>query len=331
MAPIASFLQPAPMEMRRALVIGSLETAQDGSYQAAISSLTAGGNEVEKQLLDRIVDQATTLASSHFTSIDVILGASDYTSLAPNLQSFLSSLYTSLSPLGTIRFMNISDSDLSQSLSVYFSNIIGLPITSSSTSTSTFAVQKPSASMSGSAPHTDADAPSPASSAPAVSVSLRARRPMNAAKKSSKALIWTLSSTTPSSTIDPISLLTPSDLERPIPTCEPPLADGAPIKRKRACKGCTCGLAEVEAEEAANAPVIVLDTRADNEGGTVKEMSQSDRERLKVAAANAGKATSSCGSCFLGDAFRCAGCPYLGLPAFEPGQKVEIDFGMDDI
>ena len=32
----------------------------------------------------------------------------------------------------------------------------------------------------------------------------------------------------------------------------------------------------------------------------------------------------SCIQCYLGDAFRCASCPYKGLPAFEAGKKVQL-------
>lgn len=70
-------------------------------------------------------------------------------------------------------------------------------------------------------------------------------------------------------------------------------ASGIPGK-KRACKNCSCGLAELEAGQEA----VKLNTLD---------------EKINKA--------SGCGGCAKGDAFRCANCPFLGKPAFEPGQE----------
>ena len=76
--------------------------------------------------------------------------------------------------------------------------------------------------------------------------------------------------------------------------------------KKRACANCTCGLAEKEAADA----VVLRDT------GSLED---------KLAKA------SGCGGCAKGDAFRCASCPFLGKPAFEPGQeRVILAMGNDD-
>lgn len=70
---------------------------------------------------------------------------------------------------------------------------------------------------------------------------------------------------------------------------------------KKACANCTCGRAE----------------------GKVTKLTKDMIENPQ----------SGCGSCSLGDAFRCAGCPYRGLPAFEMGKKIELppDFLVDDL
>lgn len=68
----------------------------------------------------------------------------------------------------------------------------------------------------------------------------------------------------------------------------------------KACANCSCGRKELEDQYGA----------------------EEAKKRLET-----GKERSSCNSCYLGDAFRCEGCPYRGLPAFKPGTKVELSSG----
>ncbi|KAK7590930.1 hypothetical protein V9T40_002543 [Parthenolecanium corni] len=89
--------------------------------------------------------------------------------------------------------------------------------------------------------------------------------------------------------IDADDLLNEDDVKKPDPSS---LKVCGTTGKRKACKDCSCGLAEeLEAE-----------MKKDTSG-----------------------AKSSCGSCYLGDAFRCASCPYLGMPAFKPGEKVQLN------
>jgi hypothetical protein len=74
--------------------------------------------------------------------------------------------------------------------------------------------------------------------------------------------------------------------------------DASCSTKPRACKNCSCGRKELEQELGAEAAKDMLEK---------------------------GKVESSCGSCYLGDAFRCETCPYKGLPAFKKGETVKLD------
>ncbi|KAG5654071.1 electron carrier [Sphagnurus paluster] len=296
---------PSTSSKGSALAVGSLSTAEDGKYQSLISNLEAN-RQVDRLLLDRLIDGATTLTPDSYSSVHIILTLSDYQNLTPNLPSLLSQILKGLTPLGTLHLLNLSTAihTLPSELT-----LAGFQVLNTFPEEESIIAQKPAY-------------------AAAASLSLKAAVPLLNRKKTdpaTKKALWSLSSpATPK--IDAEALLTPEDKARPVPTCEPVTA--ATPRRKKACKNCSCGLAELEEEERKTGKVVFLDGMVD---GEAKVIGQEDRDRLIQAAKAAPKATSSCGSCFLGDAFRCAGCPYLGLPAFKPGEKVEINFGMDDL
>ena len=91
-------------------------------------------------------------------------------------------------------------------------------------------------------------------------------------------------------------------------------------RRKKACKDCTCGLKEEE-ESGIERIRSVQD----------KVVKFTEDELTEIDFTIEGKKVGGCGSCSLGDAFRCSGCPYLGLPAFKPGQKINLASISDDL
>ncbi|KAL7000607.1 hypothetical protein U1Q18_001759 [Sarracenia purpurea var. burkii] len=101
--------------------------------------------------------------------------------------------------------------------------------------------------------------------------------------------------------IDEDSLLTEEDLKKPQ---LPPIGDCEVGSTRKACKNCTCGRAEVEEKV----------------------------QKLDLTVDQLNNPQSACGSCGLGDAFRCGTCPYRGLAPFKLGEKVTLsgNFLADD-
>ncbi|KAH3686628.1 hypothetical protein WICPIJ_002378 [Wickerhamomyces pijperi] len=97
-------------------------------------------------------------------------------------------------------------------------------------------------------------------------------------------------------------------------------------KRRKACKDCTCGLAEREAFGFGEEQEEEKQKKQD----PPKRIQFSTQDLSEIDFTIEGK-VGGCGSCSLGDAFRCDGCPYLGLPAFKPGQIISLDGISDDL
>ena len=81
--------------------------------------------------------------------------------------------------------------------------------------------------------------------------------------------------------------------------------------RRRACKNCTCGRAELE--------------RKEQEGAAVKLKSDTVVEPMAQGCPSGG-----CGNCSRGDAFRCANCPFLGKPAWSTGSDGKVTVNLAD-
>lgn len=96
---------------------------------------------------------------------------------------------------------------------------------------------------------------------------------------------------------------------------------GKQKRRKKACKDCTCGLKEQEDAE--------LDQVQEQQNRVLFKLDKKDLTEIDFTIK--GKKVGGCGSCALGDAFRCSGCPYLGLPAFKPGQQINLNSIADDL
>jgi hypothetical protein len=97
-----------------------------------------------------------------------------------------------------------------------------------------------------------------------------------------------------------------------------------PGKRRRACKDCSCGLAaKLEAEDQAKRDLADKQLASLNGKPNVAMLSADDMNDAEVDFTVQGK-VGSCGNCALGDAFRCDGCPYIGMPAFKPGEEVRL-------
>ncbi|KAL1412645.1 electron carrier [Vanrija albida] len=294
-------------QSKQAVVVGSLDRADD--YQRILGELKAAQANVSNEMVDRILDNATTFPATPI-SIHLVLPLPLPTALFARI------------PASTEVFVHLPQGAAADTVSAAFTQ-------------SGFTAGPAQVSPSVVAFVSAAGAAASSSSAPAAPAVKLAARPLGlkrSANKTAKAAIWAIDS--PLLADNGRSLLTPEDKLRP--ECVIPDGDGKKVKRRRACKDCTCGLAEIEREEEAQSSAAIKEAQRafflegdDDIPDHVRNATIGVEGVWPTEFRAEAKKTSSCGSCYLGDAFRCGSCPYLGLPPFKPGEKVQLSIGDD--
>lgn len=263
-----------------------------------LSKYSDSASEFHHQVLDRVTTQAVTLPSNHYQRIHLVNPVDDVDSTADKItldNDSLEVIFKALAPGGTFTG-GVHDSSVNLT-----AMLVGFVPNGTTLS-------KPQAQQS-------------------VGVSLKRKNGTGSANSTSTLPQFKkLSDTVQLSLDDDDDIIDENNLVQDenigpailIPKkCDP----GPGKRRKKACKDCTCGLKELEEQG--------VDAARANQQTVV---SLNPDETAEVDFTVPGKTTGSCGSCALGDAFRCDGCPYLGLPPFKPGEVVRIDaLGGDDL
>ncbi|GAA94744.1 uncharacterized protein L969DRAFT_17495 [Mixia osmundae IAM 14324] len=347
----ASSSHVEPMQPKHVLVLASMDHASQGSYQSLIESLGGLSGDVTSdsqptvraEMLDRVLEGGSVLPDKPtYSQVSILLPAS--LDVLPRLLSIiLPTVLPSDVPLSTR--LTLSKSSQSQS---------NRKSSSAQVQEGFVEMSKPPSGMSPSyvaelteilhtlsvkdvelrgdkviatvpSDYSPPQSQSAQSAQPtqepgsAVPLKLRARKGANAEKK---AALWSLINEAPSTpTIDQSTLLSADDLKRAEAAQRP--EEGCDVKKtRRACKNCSCGLREILLAEKDDLP--------DSMSNGAPAVNGAASNGMKQEQVTTGAVTSSCGSCYLGDAFRCASCPYLGMPAFEPGEKVQLGGNMAD-
>lgn len=309
----------------RALVVGSMEAAQSGQYQRIVEQVGMGGSkQVEMHMVDRLTDGATQLEADIYPTIQLVVPFAQAQS-----QSLLPILFSALRPGGSMALAPMQDAMRDEDpvrATKGAWTLAGFSSVELDQSTGFIVGTK---SVSG-------------GSSGSKSQALPLRRKLanrngggaglsNGTSAEKKKALWMTSPAT-TSLIDSDSLLTEADHIAPKATrredCDLPsaLAGG---RRRKACKGCTCGLRELEEEEdnARSNNIVQIDAddmdvptnvSRPNPPGSKTEVTETMVDEngvtrvIKRITVDTNGMTSSCGSCSLGDAFRCSSCPYLG-------------------
>lgn len=157
---------------------------------------------------------------------------------------------------------------------------------------------------------------------------LSLKKKKNANNQETKQAIWTTMATdeaTQNDLEDEDMLLDESDFAKP--DAEALSRPGNCETKRKACKNCSCGRAEFELTEK------ITESKSKDPAVVVMELPEDDSLNIVSVVPVSAMPKSSCGNCSLGDAFRCSTCPYLGMPSFNPGDKISLGGNMmqDDI